>query len=96
MAEQTDILLDTNFDIAVQDGDIVWGESFEQEIDLIVRARTGEWKFDPVLGCDLILFVNSNASKLDIIQKVKLQLERDGKNNLQINYSNGNLTVDKK
>lgn len=74
-----DILLDENDDLLIVNGDFVIGESFDQEVGIILRMCPGELKEDPVLGPQLIRLINSNTSELEIKQLVKLHLARDGK-----------------
>jgi hypothetical protein len=74
-----DILLDDNDNLRIENGDFVIGDSIDQEVSLILRINKGELKEDPVIGCDLILLINSNTSEMELKQIVKLQLARDGK-----------------
>lgn len=74
-----DMLLDENDDLLIINGDFVIGESFDQEVGIILRMYPGELKEDPVLGPQLIRLINSNTSELEIKQLVKLHLARDGK-----------------
>lgn len=74
-----DILLDENNDLLIKDGDFVVGDSQEQEVAAIIRANQGEYKNDPVIGAGLYRMIQSNATDADVKAKIKLHLERDGK-----------------
>lgn len=74
-----DLLLDSNNDLQIKDGDLVVGESELQEAFLILKTNKGEWKEDPVTGCSLLRFINSKSSPAEIRKQIQLQLTRDGK-----------------
>lgn len=75
----TDILLDNEDNVRIENGDFVIGECIDQEVSIILRLHKGELKEDPVLGCDLIRLINSNIKETELKQIIKLQLARDGK-----------------
>lgn len=45
-----DILLDADFELLIERGDFVVGESKEQHIALILDSMPGAWKQSPLLG----------------------------------------------
>jgi len=75
-----DVLLDDDYDLKILNGDFVIGESTMQDVVLILQTNKGEWKHDPILGCNLIELIKSKSSKVEVEKRVRLQLERDGKN----------------
>ncbi|WP_435135705.1 hypothetical protein [Formosa sp. A9] len=77
---EKDILLDENDDLLIENGDFKIGESLTQEVGIILRMNQGELKEDPLLGANLIKFINSNVNDNELRTKVKLHLQRDGKN----------------
>lgn len=79
-----DILLDENDDLLFANGDLVLGESVTQEVGILLRLNPGELKSDPILGAGLIRMIKSNAPKDKIKQRIKLTLQRDGKDYEQI------------
>lgn len=90
---EQDILLDENDDLIFQDGDFVIGSSLTQDVGIILRLNQGELKSDPLLGANLIKYVNSNIDEVDLQTVVKLHLQRDGKDYEEIkNY----ITLNKK
>ena len=76
----TDILLDNNDDLLIQNGDFVIEDSKWQEVGIIIRLNQGELKSDPVLGPSLIKKMKSNNSNLEIEEALRLHLKRDNKN----------------
>jgi phage baseplate assembly protein W len=75
----TDILLNENDDLRIENGDFVIGESIDQEVGLILRMNKGELKEDPIVGCNLIQLIHSNITEATLKQIIKIQLARDGK-----------------
>ena len=79
MIKETDILLDAEDDLQLADGDLALGESYVQEVGIIIRLNQGDLKADPLLGPGMIRMVNGRVSQNDIKAVVQLHLERDGK-----------------
>jgi phage baseplate assembly protein W len=75
-----DFLTDENDDLIIKNGDFAMGESLTQEVSAILRMNQGELKSDPLLGANLIQLINSNVSEDELQKRVKLHLQRDGKN----------------
>lgn len=75
-----DILLDTNDDIDIIDGDFVPGESVLQEVGIILRLNSGDLKIDPVLAPNLVQLVNSKENQSEFEDRVRIYLKRDNKN----------------
>ncbi len=75
----TDLFLDEDNDLTILNGDFRIDESEMQEVANILQLNQGELKSDPILGPNLIMMINSKASKKDIQRKVKLHLQRDNK-----------------
>ncbi|MRG45495.1 hypothetical protein GFS24_10235 [Chitinophaga sp. SYP-B3965] len=80
MRQQFDLLLDSEDDLQIINGDFVIGESLTQEVANILRLNQGELKFDPLLGPNMVSLINSNANAQEIETRVKLHLARDNKN----------------
>ena len=79
MTYDKDILLNSENDIDIVNGDLVIGESLLQEVAIITQLNSGELKSDPVLGPNLIQFNKSNAKRTEIDQRLRVHLARDGK-----------------
>ncbi len=96
MEIKNDILLDENNDLKITGGDFAVGDSFEQDVKLILSLTKGSLKSDPVLGTDLIRLINSGANETEIIQKIRLNLQRDDKKVGKINFDNGTINIEPK
>ena len=75
-----DIMLGEDGDLLIRNGDFVIGDSLTQEVSRILKMNKGELKSDPLLGCNMIELINSEASQTSIETVVKLNLKRDRKN----------------
>lgn len=75
----TDILLDETDDLIVENGDFKVGESLTQDVGLILRLNQGGLKSDPLLGANVIRMINSDVDNEELQTKIKLHLQRDGK-----------------
>ena len=74
-----DILIDTENDIKIINGDFDVGESEMQEVGLILQSTQGEWKQSPILGPNLYQYIKSKASKTEIDSQVRIHLAIDNK-----------------
>ncbi|ALC97838.1 hypothetical protein [Capnocytophaga sp. oral taxon 323] len=87
-----DILLKDN-DLEIIGGDFVIGESELQEVALLLQLYQGNLKSDPLVGINAVEWVQAKHDPVAIEKRVKVQLERDGKDyeriKKQIKISNG-------
>jgi hypothetical protein len=86
----TDIILDDNMDLLIENGDFVIADSEEQVQQLILIATQGSFRGSPVTGIGIINYIKSQftVGQIDKLrQKIKLQLQYDGYTNVstQIN-----------
>ncbi len=84
MTKEKDIQLDTQDDLVMQNGDFAAGESLLQEVGILLRLNQGELKSDPLLGPNLIELEKGTASAKAFKTRVRLHLQRDGKDYQQI------------
>ena len=73
------ILLDENNDLLIVGKQMVIGDSQMQEVAIILEMNQGALKSKPILGADLIQLLKANASKVDVQRRVRIHLEKDGK-----------------
>lgn len=74
-----DIVLDSEFDLKIVNGDFVIDESETQEVALILSISQGELKSDPLIGANLIEFIRGGKDKVKIEKHIRSQLELDDK-----------------
>ena len=91
MASKKDFLLNRDNDMIIKDGDFLTGESYFQEVAMILSLNQGDLKSQPMLGPNLVQLKKMNASKLDIQKRVRIHLAQDSKdyedvkNNIKLN-----------
>jgi hypothetical protein len=74
-----DIILDEENDLQVVNGDFVIGESFMQEVGLILQMSQGELKSDPIIGANLTTKIRGVRNDAKIRRHIETQMELDGK-----------------
>ena len=95
MADNVDIMLDQNNEDRIENGDFVIGIGDQDDVMIIVSANPGAIKFDAMLGPGLIQMMNSaTAGPTQLIQKIKLHLNRDNKYPQKVRIQDGQLAVD--
>lgn len=77
-----DILLQTDYDLAIEDGDFVVGESDNQHIELIINTATGAWKQTPTLGVGIIKYSGSSGQIGRLRTEINVNLKADGYANI--------------
>lgn len=77
--DQRDFLLDDEGRLVLRNGGIATGNSFTQEVALLMLTNKGELRHDPLAGCDLVRRTNSRIARSDLARLVRVQVERDGK-----------------
>lgn len=90
----TDILIDDNNDLAIENGDFVLGYSDNQHQKLIIQANKGDLKEYPELGVGIENLLSSD-NYTGILIEIKKNLSYDGMkiNNVRLK-PDGNLSID--
>ena len=90
-----DLLIDTNYDLIVLNGDLSFGESTRQEIDLICATNKRDWGQDPSIGLGFVNYINApdTGNSRDLQVELRKQLGADGLTNIQITVQNGVLNA---
>ena len=89
-----DLLLDTNGDLLIKNGDLVIDDSFYQEVGILLKSAPGEFKSYPLFGVDLAAFVNDETQSITLKSKVKEQLKYDGKTLKTFEIKNEKIVID--
>lgn len=77
MNDHNDILLTSEFDLAVDNGDFAVGGCLYQQQALLLATGEGEWKQNPVTGVGLQTYL-LDESETELFRKVRMQLRSDG------------------
>jgi hypothetical protein len=88
-----DILLDTDFDLQIADGDFVIGESTAQHQQLLLLTQKGEWKESPTVAVSAESFLK-DEDETALLAEIKAQFELDGMTVNLLQYADGKLNID--
>ena len=78
-----DILLDDDFDLKIENGDIAIGSSLKQHDALLLLCNTGELRRTPYLGVGLISYLNDDEL-VGLRDKIQKNIELDGRRVVQL------------
>ena len=97
MVIPADIMLDSNYDLLIQNGDWDVDDCNEVDADLIINTSRGNWKQWPLVGFGLSNYLESEVDKTvvdEINSGIKVQLQADGftVNGVNILLTNNGLT----
>lgn len=73
-----DFLLDSEFDLVIENGDIKMGNSDLQHQQLLLLTGVGEWREKPTAGVDLLSELDDEAETASIENRIKRAFEADG------------------
>jgi hypothetical protein len=88
MAAQ-DFLLDGDWDLLIENGDLIIGNANQQHIALIVVTGPGHWKENPFLGFNAVFYEGSNANPAEMKANLSEQIRSDNGMLNQLKVSNG-------
>jgi hypothetical protein len=89
-----DILLDTNGDLSIKNGDFEIGYSNNQHQEHILLANKGEFKEFPEIGVGIAAMIGDD-DYMDMLIEIKKNLEYDGMEVKNVRFDeNGNLDID--
>jgi hypothetical protein len=89
----TDFILDENNDIIVENSSFKTGDSFQQEVKLIMQGPPGSFRENGYLGMDLLSSIDDDEASY-IISELKKMLRLDGKKLNYINTDNDVIQID--
>lgn len=87
MSNRTDILLDEAYDLKIENGDFLIGDSDMQHVDHILLAHPGEYKEYPQVGVGLSKYVKTTGKEQSLKRSIRVQLNYDGYKNPRIKLS---------
>lgn len=91
-----DILLDENGDLKIENGDLVIGDSSQQEIEQLVTGFKGEFKEFPIMGVGISKFLKTRGALTAAVKEIKIQLKSDGFNVNTVKIQDQNIFIDAK
>jgi hypothetical protein len=88
-----DILLDSDFDLLIQHGDLAVGEATYQHQAILLKASPGEVKQSPTTGVGIDNFLLDEDKSL-LLREIRSQFTKDGMSVRKVDMtSNGTLTI---
>ena len=88
-----DILLDTDGDLAIENGDLVIGTSDLQHQQLLLQTFKGEWKDNPTIAVGAAGFLKENDVQ-GLAAEIKQEFERDGMVVNKIEVTKDKINID--
>lgn len=88
-----DILLDSDGDLLLIDGDIVFDEANSQNIESLMMLNQGELKNSPLTGVGIIRVTNARINRQLIIRDIRMQLDVDGWKDTEVQFDGENINV---
>lgn len=89
----TDLMLDENMDLLIENGDFVIGESTLQHQMTLLLADKNDFKQHPDVGVGIESYLD-DESPADMHREVRLQFSRDGMKVKSIITLEGKLNID--
>ena len=74
-----DFLLTDEFDFFIKNGDLLLGESDDQEAAVIVQSNQGHFKNQPFIGANLADLLNGKADQAALRTRINSALAHDSK-----------------
>lgn len=94
MAKNIDILLSSDIDIMLSNGDFVIGDSTMQNQYLILSSQKGEWKENPFIGAGIEDMLNDEGSEAYWKRGIAEELKRDGMDVKEVKIiNNGQINI---
>jgi len=94
MAKNIDILLSSDIDIMLSNGDFVIGDSTMQNQYLILSSQKGEWKENPFIGAGIEDMLNDEGSEAYWKRRIAEELKRDGMDVKEVKIiNNGQINI---
>lgn len=77
MAKAYGILVDDTCDLIIENGDLKIGESDQQHVQFIFKARYGQFRQFPLVGVGIESYIKGSINAQALKREIKVQLEAD-------------------
>ncbi len=89
-----DFLLDDTGDLKVVNGDLATGDSTQQDIELLLLSKKGEWKEFPMVGANIQEFLKQREGHTAALKEARIQLRKDNLTINKLTINNSVINVD--
>jgi len=86
-----DILLQ-DYDLLIENGDLVVGESTHQHQDLLLLADKGEFKQFPTVGVGILRYLETYDTN-DLAREIRTEFNRDGMTVSEIKFDGSKIDI---
>lgn len=93
MIPKYDILLSSNYDLAIENGDFVIGEGLNQQVALLLLSAPGDIRHAPGMGVGLQNY-SLDENPADLNRNIRLTFKKDGLRVNKILQTTAELTID--
>ncbi len=87
-----DIKLTDDYDLKIQNGDFVIGNSETRHVEHLLLSFQGEWKESPLTGCNIKNAKNGSINRM-LDRHIRIQLEADGFDLEEMNLSEQGVQI---
>jgi hypothetical protein len=88
-----DILLNTELDLDIANGDLVVGESTVQHQQLLLVTSKGDWKENPLVGVGAAAFLK-DEDESGLLNEIRIEFQKDGMDVKAVNIQSGEINID--
>jgi hypothetical protein len=88
-----DILIGDDYDLLIDQGDFLTGESLNQEIGCLLAANQGDFRQHVKAGVGLSNYILEEGSS-ELNREIRLQFKMDNKTIKSLTFNAGNIQVD--
>jgi hypothetical protein len=78
MAELTDILLNSDGGLRIENGDLVLGRGESQTAALLLETAPGDWRDEPTAGAEAERALSGPRDSVALESRLRRQLDREG------------------
>lgn len=89
-----DILLDINYDLQIENGDLVTGNSDEQHQQLLLVCNKGDFKENPTICVGVERWLKDEDDVSGLLGEIKSEFEKDGMKVNSVLLTDGKLDID--
>jgi len=93
MIKRYDIRIDDTYDLAIDQGDFVTGESLNQEIGCLFAANEGDYRQHTKTGIGISNYILDEGTG-ELNRNIRLQFKRDNKTIKSLTFKNGKIQLD--